>query len=79
MSILEHTWLMANWMKCYLVSQFNSGNGMNIKQTLKQSDFITGNQVNPTGEDKINPAREIMITLQKRDAENEKTAQSKHL
>ena len=48
---------MANWMKCYLVSQFNSGNGMNIKQTLKQSDFITGNQVNPTGEDKINPAR----------------------
>ena len=45
---------------------------MNIKQTLKQSDFITGNQVNPTGEDKINPARDIMITLKKLDAEDEK-------
>ena len=63
---------MVNWMKCYLVSQFNPGNGINIKQTLKQSDFNTGNQVNPTGEDKINPARDIMITLKKLDAEDEK-------
>merc|ERR1711920_1146711 len=40
---------MANWMKYYLVSQFNPGNGLTIVPDLKESDFIDGNAINPNG------------------------------
>ena len=60
---------MANWMKYYLVSQFNPGNGLNISETLEESDFITGNQLNPTGQADIHPDRDIMVTLDQLDTE----------
>ena len=68
---------MANWMKYYLVSQFNPGNGLNIEETLKESDFIDGNQVNPTGDAGIRPERNIMVTLDQLDAEDQETAETK--
>ena len=60
---------MANWMKYYLVSQFNPGNGLKIDPDLKEHDFIDGNTVNPTGNAGINTERQIMITLDEADGD----------
>jgi len=60
---------MANWMKYYLVSQFNPGNGLNIDPDLKESDFLDGNTINPNGKTGVNPERKIMITLDEADGD----------
>lgn len=60
---------MANWMKYYLVSQFNPGNGLTIVPDLKESDFIDGNTINPNGKADLNAERKIMITLAEADGD----------
>jgi len=60
---------MANWMKYYLVSQFNPGNGLNIDPDLVSSDFIDGNTINANGKADINAERQIMITLDEADGD----------